>query len=591
MIKILTGNEAVARGAWEAGVTYACAYPGTPSTEILENIAEYKEDILAEWAPNEKVSLECVIGASLAGARALTAMKMVGVNVAADPLFSIAYAGVNGGLVLVSADDPGMHSSQNEQDNRYYARFAKIAMLEPSDSMESKEMIKAAVQISETFDTPVLFRMTTRICHSKSGVELGERTTPDFLPYKRNLQKYDLVPANARRLRVVLENKLKRLEEFSNQTDLNFFEWNDKKTGIISSGVAYQYAKEVLGDSVSYLKLGFTNPLPMDKIRQFAGAVENLIVVEELEPFIEEQIKAAGITCSGKDKIPNIGELTPEIVAWALLGKEVPESPFNPCEMPGRPPVLCAGCPHRGFSYELGRLRNVVITGDIGCYSLGGNEPLNAKDTTICMGASISMGHGFQKTMDRAGIEKRSVAVIGDSTFFHTGINSLMHVAYNRSSTITVIMDNRITGMTGHQENPGSGYTLQGMPTKPADIETLCHAIGIEHVRTINPIDLTAVRESLHWAMELHQPSVIICRWPCVLKKFTEEDKAEFGNYFGKCAITTTLCTGCKVCLKTGCPALIYHKTDKKVSIDPVQCVGCEICRQVCKFNAIERID
>jgi indolepyruvate ferredoxin oxidoreductase alpha subunit len=590
MIKLLTGNEAVARGAWEAGITYACAYPGTPSTEILENIAGYKEDILAEWAPNEKVALECVIGASLAGARTLSAMKMVGVNVAADPLLSFAYSGVNGGMILVSADDPGMHSSQNEQDNRHYARFAKIAMLEPSDSMEAKEMIKAAVQISEDFDTPVLFRMTTRICHSKSRVEFGDRISVPVRPYKKNLPKYDLVPANARVLRHVVENRLKKLEEFSNHTELNYVEWNDRKTGIISSGVAYQYAKEVLGDSVSYLKLGFTFPLPMDKIRQFAREVENLIVVEELEPFIEDQIKAAGITCSGKDKIPNIGELTPEIVAQALLCKDIPVSSFNPCEMPGRPPVLCAGCPHRGFFVELRKIRKVMITGDIGCYSLGGNEPLNTKDSTICMGASISMGHGAQKVFDRTGNDLRNVSIIGDSTFFHTGINSLMHVAYNRSSTITVIMDNRITGMTGHQENPGSGYTLQGMPTKSIDIEALCQAIGIEHVRTINPLNLEEVRETLKWAMALYEPSVIITRWPCVLKKFTKEDIAEFGNYFGKCKVNTETCTGCMVCLKTGCPALIYHKADKKVSIDNNQCVGCEVCKQVCKFDAIERI-
>ncbi len=589
MIRLLTGNEAVARGAWEAGITYACAYPGTPSTEILENVAEYKADILAEWAPNEKVALECAIGASVAGGRALSAMKMVGVNVAADPLFSIGYAGVNGGLVLVSADDPGMHSSQNEQDNRYYAKFAKIALLEPADSMESKEMIKAAMHISETFDTPVLFRMTTRICHSKSAVKLGERVAAAYRPYKRNLAKYDLVPANARRLHVVLEDKLKQLEAYSNASELNYIEWNDRKTGVVSSGVAFQYAKEVLGDSVSYLKLGFTYPLPMDKIRNFAAQVDNLIVIEELEPFMEEQIRAAGIPCTGKNKIPNIGELSPEIIAKALLGKEIPESSFNPCELPARPPVLCAGCPHRGISYELGRLKNVVITGDIGCYSLGGNEPLNAKDTTICMGASISMGHGFQKTFDKAGVEKRVFAVIGDSTFFHTGINSLLHVAYNHSSTITVIMDNRTTGMTGHQDNPGSGYTLQGMPTHSIDLEVLCRAMGIEKVRTINPNDLEAVRDTLQWAMESYDPAVIVCRWPCVLKKYSEEDKAEFGG-FGKCHVLTELCTGCKVCLKTGCPALIYHKETKKVAIDPNQCVGCEVCSQVCKFEAIEKL-
>jgi indolepyruvate ferredoxin oxidoreductase, alpha subunit len=590
MKKLLTGNEAVARGAWEAGITYACAYPGTPSTEILENIAGYREDMLAEWAPNEKVALECAMGASLAGARSLSAMKMVGVNVAADPLFSFAYSGVNGGMVLISADDPGLHSSQNEQDNRYYAKFAKMAMLEPSDSMESKEMVKAAMHISETFDTPVLLRMTTRICHSKSPVTLGERTSVDLKPYVRNLQKYDLVPANARLLHYVLEAKLKKLEEYSNTTPLNFIEWNCKKTGIISSGVAYQYAREVFGDNASYLKIGFSFPLPMDKIRTFAGEVEQLIIIEELEPFIEEQVRAAGIPCTGKDKISNIGELTPEIIARALLGKELAESSFNPCEIPGRPPVLCAGCPHRGFFYELGKLKKVMITGDIGCYSLGGNEPLSAKDTTICMGSSISMGHGAQKSFDRFGKELRTISTIGDSTFFHTGINSLMHVAYNRSNTITCILDNRITGMTGHQENPGSGYTLQGMPVKPIDIEALCRALGIAHIRTIDPLNLREVRETLQWALSLYEPSVIITRRPCVLKKFSKEDKEEFGDFTGKCLIDTEKCTGCKVCLKTGCPALIYNKEGKKVTIDPVQCVGCEVCLQVCKFEAITKL-
>lgn len=589
MIKLLTGNEAVALGAWEAGITYACAYPGTPSTEILENIAGYRKDIIAEWAPNEKVALECAIGASIAGGRSLSAMKMVGVNVAADPLLSFAYSGVNGGMMLVSADDPGLHSSQNEQDNRYYAKFAKIAMLEPADSQESKDMVMAAMEISEKFDTPVLFRMTTRICHSKSPVVFGERILPVKKPYIKNLKKYDLVPNNARLLHIVLEDKLKRLKEYSEETTLNYTEWNDKKIGIISSGVAYQYAKEVFGESASYLKLGFTYPLPMNKIKAFAGEVNELIVIEELEPFIEEQIKAAGISCTGKEKIPNTGELNPDIIAKVLLGKEREIVGFRSALLPERPPTLCAGCPHRGFYYELGRLKNVMITGDIGCYSLGGNEPLNAKDTTICMGSSISMGHGAQKVFDKFDEDRRTISTIGDSTFFHSGINSLMHVAYNRSITITCILDNRITGMTGHQENPGSGYTLQGMPTKEVDIAALCRAIGIEHIKTINPLNLAEVRETLEWALSLYEPSVIIARWPCVLKKFSKEDKAEFGEYLGKCLVDEEKCTGCKVCLKTGCPALRYSKLNKKVTIDEIQCVGCEICKQVCKFSAIER--
>ena len=490
MKKLLTGNEAIAQGAWEAGVMYACAYPGTPSTEILENIAEYKGDIIAEWAPNEKVALETAAGASVFGARSLAAMKMVGVNVAADPLFSFAYAGVNGGMVLVSADDPGCHSSQDEQDNRYYAKFAKIAMVEPSDSQEAKDMVRAAMEISEQYDTPVLMRITTRICHSKSLVEIGPRQEVGKRPYVRDVNKYDLVPATARKRRVAVEKRVERLAEFSETTELNFIEWNDKKIGIVASGVGYQYAREVFGEAASYLKLGFTFPLPINKIRDFAAAVETLYVVEELEPFIEEQLQAAGIACIGKAKVPGIGELTPDIIAKALKGETIPLVEADPSQVVARPPLLCAGCPHRGFFYELSKIKNLMITGDIGCYSLGGNEPLNAKDTCICMGASVSMGHGVQKISDRLGDATKVVAVIGDSTFFHSGMTSLLHVAYNRSNTVSVIMDNRITGMTGHQENPGTGFTLQGMPTKIADIPAIVKALGIDAIRVVNPLDL-----------------------------------------------------------------------------------------------------
>ncbi len=591
MTKLLTGNEAVALGTWEAGISYACAYPGTPSTEILENIAQhYKKDILAEWAPNEKVALECAIGASIAGVRSISTMKMVGVNVAADPLFSFAYSGVNGAMILVTADDPGLHSSQNEQDNRNYAKFAKIAMLEPSNSQESKDMIKEAVKISEEFDTPILFRMTTRICHSKSPVIEGERNEPVKKPYVKNTNKYDLVPSVSKALHYVLEDKLKRLQEYSENTSLNYFEWNDKKIGVVSSGVAYQYAQEVFGDKASYLKLGFTFPLPMKKIKEFAKEVDTLYVIEELEPFMEEQIKAAGIDCIGKEKLPNIEELTPQIIAKSLLGEESKVLEIDQSSVANRPPTLCAGCPHRGFFFELKKLKNVMITGDIGCYSLGGSEPLNAKDTTICMGASISMGHGAQKAFDLFDEPKRTISTIGDSTFFHTGINSLMHVAYNRSNHITVILDNRITGMTGHQENPGTGYTLMGVPTKEVNIEAVCRAVGIEQVRTINPLDLKEVNETLKWAMELDVPSVIITRWPCVLKKSTPEDKKEFGDYMGKCQVIKDKCTGCKACIRSGCPALQYDKETKKVTIDQSQCVACEVCKQICKFEAIERI-
>lgn len=590
MFKLLTGNEAVVQGAYEAGISYAAAYPGTPSTEILENIADYKQDIIAEWAPNEKVALESAIGASLAGARSMAAMKMVGVNVAADPLFSFAYSGVNGGFMLISADDPGLHSSQNEQDNRYYAKFAKIVMLEPSSSQEAKDMVKAAMEISETYDTPVLFRMTTRVCHSKSIVAIGERQAVDKKPYAKNLQKYDLVPAVSRKLHVTLEEKLKELEAFSNQTSLNYVEWNSKKIGIIAAGIAYQYAQEVFGNTASYLKLGFTFPLPMEKIRAFANEVECLYVIEELEPFMEEQIKAAGIYCIGKDKVPNIDELTPDIIAKVLLDKTRPLIEYDKTIVANRPPTLCAGCPHRGFFYELAKLKNVMITGDIGCYGLGGAEPLNAKDCCICMGASISMGHGAQKVYNKFNENKRAIATIGDSTFFHTGINSLMHVVYNRSNTITCILDNRITGMTGHQENPGSGFTLQGMPTKIIDIAEVVKALGIDHIRTVNPLKLKEVKEAFAWAMELDEPSVIITRWPCVLKKLSEQDKNEFGNYIGTCKVKEEVCIGCKACIRTGCPALRFNKEHKKVKIDDKQCVGCEVCLQVCPVKAIERV-
>jgi len=590
MKKLLTGNEAIAQGAWEAGVMYACAYPGTPSTEILENIAEFKADIIAEWAPNEKVALETAAGASVFGARSLAAMKMVGVNVAADPLFSFAYAGVNGGMVLVSADDPGCHSSQDEQDNRYYAKFAKIAMVEPSDSQEAKDMVRAAMEISEEYDTPVLMRITTRICHSKSLVEIGSRQEVGKRPYVRDINKYDLVPATARKRRVAVEKRVERLAEFSETTELNRVEWNDKKIGIVASGVGYQYAREVFGETASYLKLGFTYPLPINKIRDFAAQVGTLYVVEELEPYMEEQLQAAGIACVGKAKVPKIGELTPDIIAKALKGDNIPLVEADPSQIVARPPLLCAGCPHRGFFYELSKIKNLMITGDIGCYSLGGNEPLNAKDTCICMGASVSMGHGVQKISDRVGDATKVVAVIGDSTFFHSGMTSLLHVTYNRSNTVSVIMDNRITGMTGHQENPGTGFTLQGMPTKIADIPAIVKALGIDAIRVVNPLDLKESREALAWALSLDEPSVIITRWPCVLKKHSDADKQEFGNYIGTCQINSAKCIGCKMCIKTGCPALRFDKAAKKASIDATQCVGCKVCLQVCPVKAISKV-
>lgn len=593
MKKLLTGNEAIARGAWEAGVKFASAYPGTPSTEILENTALYKEDILAEWAPNEKVALEAVIGASIAGARTFAAMKHVGVNVAADPLFTFAYTGVNGGMVLITADEPGQHSSQNEQDNRNYAKFAKIAMLEPADSQESKNMMKAAFEISESFDTPVLMRMTTRVCHSKGIVECEDRVEVGIRDYVKDVKKYLTVPAHARVLRVKVEERLQKLLDFSNTTSLNFIEWNDTKVGVIASGASYSFAKEVFGDTVSYLKLGFTNPLPTEKIKEFCSKVEKVYVIEENDPYIEEQVRILGFDCYGKNLFPPYGEMTPDVIRQVVFGKTHSTIEFDESKIVSRPPTLCAGCPHRGFFYELGKRKNVMVAGDIGCYTLGFAEPYNAMDYNICMGASISAGHGAQQVFNMKENNKmRVVSVLGDSTFFHTGINSLLDVVYNGSNTVNVILDNRITGMTGHQENPGTGYTLQGKETIEVNIEALVRACGIKNVITIDPNDLKAVKNGLDWALSLDEPSVIITRWPCVLKKLSTEDKEEFKGVFkSKCSVDIEKCVGCRACIRTGCPAISFDKANKKSSINPDSCVGCEVCLQVCPTKAIGKVE
>jgi indolepyruvate ferredoxin oxidoreductase alpha subunit len=590
MKKFLNGNEAVARGAYEAGVTYAAGYPGTPSTEILESIAPYKEDIIAEWAPNEKVALETVIGASIAGARSLAAMKHVGVNVAADPLFTIGYTGITGGMVVVSADDPGCHSSQNEQDNRYYAKFAKIACIEPSDSQECKDFVKEAFKISEQFNVAVLYRMTTRVCHSKGLVEFEDRVPFEMIPYVKQPKKYVAAPSNARVNHPIVEKKLIALEAFSNETPLNRVEWNDSKIGIVTSGVAYTYSKEVFGDTANYLKIGFSYPLPMKKIKEFADRVETLYVIEELEPFMEEQMKVAGIDCIGKDKIPNVGELNPDIIEKAILGKEVTTLKMDESMIVGRPPTLCAGCPHRGFFYQLSKKKGVMVTGDIGCYTLGSAEPLNAIDSVICMGASISMGHGAQKAFNKNNVDKRVVSVIGDSTFMHTGINSLVGVAFNGGNTVNVILDNRITAMTGHQENPGTGFTLQRDPTNQVNFEELVKAIGIKHVKTVSPIKLDEVDAALEDAFAYDGPSVIITRWPCALKKYSEQDIEEFGPLVDKCHVIEDKCKGCRICTKTGCPAISFDAEKKKAMIDPNMCVGCQVCLQSCPFDAIEKV-
>ncbi|CAK7019591.1 MAG: hypothetical protein DELT_02358 [Desulfovibrio sp.] len=589
MKELLTGDEAVARGAYEAGVLFASAYPGTPSTEILENIAHY-EEIDAEWAPNEKVAAEAAIGASIAGVRSLAAMKHVGVNVAADPMFTFAYMGVSGGMVLVSADDPSMHSSQNEQDNRNYARHMMIPMFEPADSQESKDMLLEAFDVSEKFDTPVLFRMTTRVCHSKSLVELGERKAPSPIPYVKNRPKNDPVPAMSRLMRVRIEERTKKLREYAESCRFNTVEYNDKKIGIIANGISYQYAKEVFGDTASYLKIGFSYPLPMDMIRKFRAEVETLYVIEELDPFMEMEIKAAGIDCIGKEKIPTYGELNPNIIAQSLCGATFDTIAYNKEMAVDRPPVLCAGCPHRPFYYELAKKKDSVLVGDIGCYALGGSEPLNAKDLAVCMGSAFSVAHGMKKGFDASGQQKKVVAQMGDSTFFHTGVNSLMEVVYNKSNVICCILDNRITGMTGHQENPGTGYRLQGQETDIMDIETVVKACGVAHIRTINPLNLKEVREAFNWAYAIEdEPVVIITKWPCVLKKLTAQDKKDFKIDMKPCVVEAETCTGCTICLKTGCPALTFNKATKKAGIDAIQCVGCMVCAQVCPKKAIAK--
>lgn len=575
----MSGNEAIARGAYEAGVTVATAYPGTPSTEILENMLDYKEKIYSQWSPNEKVAAEVAIGASIGGARSLCAMKHVGVNVAADPIFTYAYLGVNAGFVLITADDPSMHSSQNEQDNRYYAKFAKMPMIEPSDSQECKDFIGEAYKISEQFDMPVLFRVTTRICHSKGTVELGERIDVPYKPYVKNISKYVSTPANAKMARPKLEAKLKKLETFGETSCLNKIENNNSKIGIITASVTYQYAKEVFGDDASYLKLGLTFPLPMNLIREFASTVETLYVIEELEPFMEEQIKAAGIKCIGKELIPNIYELNPDIIAKALLNKTNETKSIDVNIVP-RPPVLCAGCPHRGFFYAMSK-KKLPVTGDIGCYTLGAAAPLESIDTCICMGAGISAGMGMAKAFEVSGNNTKVFGVVGDSTFFHSGITGAIDVVYNKGRMVPVILDNRITGMTGHQQNPGTGRTLMGEPTYQVDVVEVLKAIGYKKVGVVDPCDLKAMDAIIEEAIASAEPYAIVTKRPCVLIK-------GLPPFTTKCKVISENCKKCKMCLKVGCPAICFKEGVSH--IDQSMCVGCEVCMQVCKFNAIVKV-
>lgn len=581
MKHLMTGNEAAARGAYEAGLKVGAAYPGTPSTEIFENLPQYKDALYCEWAPNEKVATEVAYGASMAGVRSMCAMKHVGVNVAADPIFTAAYNGVGGGFVIVSADDPSMHSSQNEQDNRYYAKAAKLAMVEPSDSQECKDFMRVAFDVSQKFDIPVLYRMTTRVCHSKSLVEFADRTEAEVLPYKRNVRKFVCTPANAKLNHPLLEQKLRDLEAYANTTPINRMEIKNTKVGVITASIAYQYAKEAFPEDTSFLKLGFTFPLPMDLIRTFAAKVEKLYIVEELEPFMEEQIKAAGIACEGKKYIPNMYELNPEIVAKGVFGVEPKITPVD-AGVVGRPPALCPGCPHRGFFYTMSKGKDFVICGDIGCYTLGCAEPLNAMDSVVCMGGGFSAAMGMAKAFEMTGqTNKKVFGVLGDSTFFHSGMTGAVDIAYNKGHVIPVVLDNSITGMTGHQDNPGSGETLMGEKVPGIRIEDVLRSYGFTNVIIVDPQDLKAMQKAVDDALASTEPAAIITRRPCLLIKKIKHD-------IGLCEVDRDKCRSCKMCLKVGCPAVAMK--DGKAHIDETLCVGCKVCAQVCPFGAIERI-
>ena len=574
MKKLLLGNAAVARGMYEAGVSFISSYPGTPSTEITEEAAKYDE-IYCEWAPNEKVAMEAAFGACLAGKRSACAMKHVGLNVAADPLFTMAYTGVNAGLVICVADDPGMHSSQNEQDSRHYAISSKVPMIEPSDSEESKEFVKAAYEISEKFDTPVLYKMCTRVAHSQSIVDTTERVMPAERPYEKNIAKYVMMPGNAIKRHPFVEERTRKLTEFAETTSLNRIEWGDKKLGIITSSTCYQYVKEVLGDNASILKIGLINPLPVKKILDFAASVEKLIIVEELDDIIETHCKKLGITVCGKDIFPFEGEFSQSIVA-EKLGLEKKECKKLDETLPARPPMMCAGCPHRGMFYVLSKNR-ITVLGDIGCYTLGAVAPLAAIETTLCMGASVSSIHGFNKALGKDA-EKNTVAVIGDSTFMHSGMTGLANIAYNQSNSTVVILDNSITGMTGHQQNPTTGYNIKGDPAGKIDLEALCRSMGFEHVRVVDPYDLAQTEAAVKEELAFEGPSVIISRRPCVLLKYVKAKPAYH--------VCSEKCVGCKMCMKLGCPAISFR--DGKAVIDATLCVGCGVCAQLCRLGALQ---
>lgn len=575
MKKLMLGNEAVARGAYEAGVTVATAYPGTPSTEITENIAKYDE-IYCEWSPNEKVALEVALGASIAGARAICSMKHVGLNVAADPLFTASYTGINGGLVIMVADDPGMHSSQNEQDSRFYARSSKTPMLEPSDSQECKDYIKEALELSERFDCPIIVRLSTRIAHSQSIVDIGKKSEYKLKDYIKNPGKYVMMPAMARKRHLVVEKRMAAFRELADNTQLNRIEWGNKDIGIITSGISYQYAREAFGD-VSYLKLGMVYPLPEKLISEFAGKVKKLYIIEELEPFIENQIKKMGIKATGKELLPVTGEYNASILREKILGQAANQVSTIEESIPVRPPVMCPGCPHRGMFHVLKKLK-LNVSGDIGCYTLGALSPTESMDTCVCMGASIGMAHGMEKARGRD-FGKKTVAILGDSTFIHSGITGLIDIVYNNGCSTVLILDNSITGMTGHQHNPTTGFTIKGEIAKQVDLVMLAKSLGIERVRVADPFDIKEFEKVVKEEISSDEPSVIISRRPCVLLKDVK--------YEGVQTIHSDKCKMCKMCLTVGCPAIV-DKGDK-IIINEALCVGCKLCSRVCKFDAIEK--
>ena len=573
MKELMLGNKAVARGLYEAGCKVISSYPGTPSTEITEEAAVYNE-IYCEWAPNEKVALEVAHGATLGGVRAACAMKHVGLNVAADPLFTISYQGLNAGLVVCVADDPGMHSSQNEQDSRHYAIAAKLPMLEPSDSEESRVFVKKAFEMSEKFNTPVLLKMVTRVAHSQSIVDTEERVEPDRVPYVKDPAKV-MMTLNSRNAHIRVEERTKALIEYAESTELNRVEMGeDTSVGIITDSTSYQYAREVLGDKVSILKLGMINPLPEKLIKDFAQKVDKVIVLEELDPIIENHCKQLGIKVAGKDTFPICGEFSQNLVR-KCLGMKEPEHITIEENVPARPPVMCAGCPHRGIFYIL-KKKKCMVYGDIGCYTLGAVAPLNAMDLNVCMGASCSGLHGFNKAIGQEA-ESNSVGVIGDSTFIHSGMTGITDISYNMSNSTVIILDNSITGMTGHQQNPTTGKNLRGEPAGKVDLEALCRALGFNRVRVVDPYDLKAVEEAVTEELAAKEPSIIISRRPCVMIKGTVHKPP--------ISVDESKCVGCKQCMSIGCPAIAVK--DKKAHIDPTLCIGCKVCSQMCKFEAI----